>query len=66
MSYVYRREGDRPKFRVGIQSHTDIDKAVKASGIPDDVDTPAVKPLRDTPALRKNAEALRNPKKGKK
>jgi hypothetical protein len=66
MSYVYRREGDRPKARVGIQNHTDITKSVDTSGVPDDVDTQNVKPLRDTPALRKNAEALRNPKKKKK
>ena len=57
-NYVYRREGNRKTFGPG---HREIAANVVASGIPDDVSSPNVKPLRDTPEQRKIAADLKKP-----
>ena len=60
--YIHRREHNRKTFGPGRR---EIKANVEASGIPDDVSTPNVKPLRDTPELRKIASGLKDPKKKK-
>lgn len=59
-----RRENNRGTFqrRSGIVSSAEIEAAVKASGIQDDDDKTGVMGIRDTAALRKNAENLRKGK----
>ena len=61
-NYIYRRENNRKTFGPG---HREITANVVSSGIPDDVSSPNVKPLRDTPELRKIASELKDPKKKK-
>ena len=57
-NYVYNRNKSRRTFGRNPQ---EIGDAVTASGIPDDVSSPNVKPLRDTPEQRKIAADLKKP-----
>ena len=49
---------NRAKYRPGIVTPQQINDAIAASGIPDDVSTNQVKPLRDTPAQRATTQAI--------
>jgi hypothetical protein len=59
-----RRERLRGTFqrRSGIISTAEIEANVKASGVQDDNDKTGVMGIRDTSALRKNADSLRKGK----
>jgi hypothetical protein len=62
MNSLPRREQGRPKFRSGIKSAAEIMADVEASGIQDDNDKTGAMGIRDSAALRKNAENLRKGK----